>query len=91
MASRILSKSTSDGVKRWTEPNNVLGASVDAGSSTLKQVVLGLDKNEEQTRAKTETTATTEAKAAMRATTRTRATRMRGASMAGTKGAVPSW
>jgi hypothetical protein len=40
MASRILPKSTSDGVKRWTEPNNVLGASVD-GISLLKQVILG--------------------------------------------------
>jgi hypothetical protein len=40
LASRILSKSISDGVKRWIEPNNVLGASVD-GSSTLKQVILG--------------------------------------------------
>jgi hypothetical protein len=37
MASRILFKSTSDGVKRWAEPYNVLGASVD-GSSILKQV-----------------------------------------------------
>jgi hypothetical protein len=40
MASRILSKSTSDGVKRWTDPNNVLGAFVH-GSSVLKEALLG--------------------------------------------------
>jgi hypothetical protein len=41
MASRILSKSTINGVKkRRTEPNNVLGASVH-GSSIFKQVILG--------------------------------------------------
>jgi hypothetical protein len=41
MASKILSKSTSDGVKRWTELKNVLGASVDGITSILKQVILG--------------------------------------------------
>jgi hypothetical protein len=40
MASRILSKSTSDGVQRQTELNYVLGAFVH-GSSVLKEVVLG--------------------------------------------------
>jgi hypothetical protein len=39
MASRIHSKPTSNGVKRQTEPNNVLGASVH-GRSIVKEVVL---------------------------------------------------